>query len=97
MIYDSFAVAVSGGPDSLALAFLAKVYSIKYNLRSKYLIVDHKIRNESTYEAQKVKKILSNFGIDAEILTWKGKKPKSNVQSLARKKDMTYYLKNVKV
>ena len=39
-IYDSFAVAVSGGPDSLALAFLAKVYSIKYNLRSKYLIVD---------------------------------------------------------
>ena len=55
-IYDSFAVAVSGGPDSLALAFLAKVYSIKYNLRSKYLIVDHKIRNESTYEAQKSKK-----------------------------------------
>ena len=35
---------------------------------------------------KKVKKILSNFGIDAEILTWKGKKPKSNVQSLARKK-----------
>ena len=27
-IYDSFAVAVSGGPDSLALAFLAKVYSV---------------------------------------------------------------------
>ena len=28
-IYENFVVAVSGGPDSLALAFLAKIYSIK--------------------------------------------------------------------
>ena len=28
-INESFVVAVSGGPDSLALAFLAKIYSIK--------------------------------------------------------------------
>lgn len=96
-IYDSFAVAVSGGPDSLALAFLAKVFSIKHNLRSKYLIVDHKIRNESTYEAQKVKKILANFGIDAEILTWKGKKPKSNIQSLARKKRYDLLFRKCKI
>ena len=26
---ENFAIAVSGGPDSLALSFLAKVYSIK--------------------------------------------------------------------
>ena len=26
---ESFAVAVSGGPDSLALSFLAKIYSLK--------------------------------------------------------------------
>jgi len=31
-IQEAFVVAVSGGPDSLALAFLTKVYSIKYNL-----------------------------------------------------------------
>ncbi len=85
-IEDSFAVAVSGGPDSLALAFLTKIFSIKYNLKSKYYIVDHKLRKESTKEAKKVKKILSNFGIDSEVITWNGKKPKSNVQSLARKK-----------
>ena len=30
-INDNFAVAVSGGPDSLALAFLTKIYSLKYN------------------------------------------------------------------
>ncbi len=85
-IKDSFAVAVSGGPDSLALSFLSKVFSIKYNLNCRYLIVDHKLRKDSTKEAKKVKKVLSDFGIKAELLTWNGKKPKSNIQSLARKK-----------
>ena len=81
-----FAVAVSGGPDSLALAFLTKVYSIKYNLKCRYFIVNHKLRRESTYESKKVKKILGDYGIEAEILTWNGKKPSKNIQSLARKK-----------
>ena len=85
-IQENFAVAVSGGPDSLALAFLTKVFSIKYNLNSKYFIVDHKLRKESTNEAKKVQKILSDFSIEAELLTWNGKKPKSNIQSLSRKK-----------
>ena len=85
-IQEAFVVAVSGGPDSLALAFLTKVYSLKYNLNCKYLIVDHKLRKGSTDEAKKVKKILSNFDIKAEILTWNGKKPLKNIQSLARKK-----------
>tara|TARA_B100001057_G_scaffold460410_1_gene511453 strand:- start:446 stop:1471 length:1026 start_codon:yes stop_codon:yes gene_type:complete len=85
-IKESFAVAVSGGPDSLALAFLTKIFSIKYSLKSKYFIVDHRLRKEATSEAEKVKKILNNFGINAELLTWKGKKPVSNIQSLARKK-----------
>ena len=34
-IKDNFAVAVSGGPDSLALAFLSKIYSIKKKSFSK--------------------------------------------------------------
>ena len=37
-IDDNFAVAVSGGPDSLALAFLSKVYSIKKNLFQNFLL-----------------------------------------------------------
>ena len=52
-INENFIVAVSGGPDSLALAFLAKIYSIKNNLKSKFLIVDHKLRNE-LYKRQKM-------------------------------------------
>ena len=85
-IQDKFIVAVSGGPDSLALAFLTKIYSIKNNINSKCIIVDHKLRKESTIEAEQVKKCLSNFGINSEILTWNGKKPSKNIQSLARKK-----------
>ena len=85
-IKKGFIVAVSGGPDSLALAFLTKIYSIKYNLNSRYFIVDHKLRKESTKEAIEVKKILNKFNIKAEILTWYGKKPTKNIQSLARKK-----------
>ena len=83
-IDENFGVAVSGGPDSLALAFLAKIYSIKRKLVPKFFIVDHKLRSESTKEAKVVKDLLKKILITPEILTWKGKKPSKNIQSLAR-------------
>ncbi len=82
----NFIVAVSGGADSLALAFLTKVYALNKNLNPRYFIVDHKLRKESTYEAHKVKKILKSLKINSQVLTWKGKKPTSNIQSFARSK-----------
>ena len=85
-INENFIVAVSGGPDSLALAFLSKIYSIKKNLKVKFYIIDHKLRPESTSEAKYVKKILNKFQIKTEILYWHGIKPNSNIQSLARTK-----------
>ena len=89
----NFIVAVSGGPDSLALAFLAKIFSIKNKLNPKFYIVDHKLRPESTKEAKKVKQILKRYLINAEILTWKGKKPLKNIQSLARNKRLELLFK----
>ena len=86
VINQDFIVAVSGGPDSLALSFLAKIFSIKNSLNVKYLIVDHKLRKESTSEAKYVQKILKKYLISLEILTWNGPKPKKNIQSLARDK-----------
>ena len=85
-INQNFVVAVSGGADSLALAFLAKIYSIKKRLNPKFLIINHKLRPEASKEAKLVKKILGRFLINADILIWKGKKPTTNLQSLARKK-----------
>ena len=85
-IQKSYIVAVSGGPDSMALAFLTKIYSLKKRINCRYFIINHKLRKESTREANQVKKVLSDFDIKSEILTWRGKKPVKNVQSLARKK-----------
>ena len=88
-IKQNFAVAVSGGPDSLALAFLSKIYSIRNNVTSYFFIVDHKLRKESTKEAKFIKNLLNQFSIKCEILTWRGKKPKKNIQSIARESRYT--------
>ena len=85
-INKNFIVAVSGGPDSIALSFLAKIYSIKKSIDVKYFIVDHRLRKDSTSEAKHVQKNLKNFSIKLNILTWKGTKPSKNIQSIARDK-----------
>ena len=81
-----FIVGVSGGPDSLALSYLSEIYSIKNHLNVKYFIVDHKLRSNSTKEAKFVKLLFKKISTNLEILTWRGKKPKSNIQSIARNK-----------
>ena len=93
---ENFIVAVSGGPDSLALCFLSKIYSIKKHLKVKYLHVDHKLRNNSTKEAKFVKLLLKKLSTNLEILTWVGKKPKSNIQSIARDKRYTLMMNKAK-
>ena len=85
-INDNFIVGVSGGPDSLALAFLTKILSLKKGLKPKFIVIDHKLRNESSKEAKLVKKALNKFSIKTEILIWRGQKPLKNIQSLARQK-----------
>ena len=86
----NFALAVSGGADSLCLAYFAKIYSFEFNNKAHVLIVDHKLRKESSYEALKVKQILSKKNIYSRILKWKGEIPKKNIQKNAR--DMRYAL-----
>jgi len=83
---DKIGVAISGGPDSLALAFLAKCYFLTNKLEAKFFIVDHKIRKESSKEAKLVRLFLKKFHINCEILKWYGKKPHSNIQGIARNK-----------
>ena len=81
----SFSIAVSGGSDSLALTYFSKCYSILNNTKIKYYHIDHKLRKESSFEAKKLKFLLKNFDVNCKILNWNGKKPKSNIQSKARK------------
>ena len=93
---ENFIVSVSGGPDSLALCFLSKIYSIKKHLKVKYIHVDHKLRVNSTNEAKLVKLLLKTLPANLEILTWIGKKPKSNIQSIARNKRYTLLINEAK-
>ena len=89
-IKENLAVAVSGGPDSLALAYLTKCYSLKNKIKVKYYIVDHKLRKESSLEAKVVKIFLKKIDIQCKILDWNGKKPFKNIQAIAR--DKRYFL-----
>jgi len=89
-VKEDLAVAVSGGPDSLALAYLTKCYSLKNKIKVKYYIVNHRLRKESSAEAKVVKKVLKKIGIECKILNWNGKKPSKNIQSIAR--DKRYFL-----
>jgi tRNA(Ile)-lysidine synthase len=82
--HESFCIGVSGGPDSLALAYLSKIYSKEFGTKYRVLIVNHRLREESTKEAREVKSLLSKKGIVSKILKWKGNIPKSNIQLKAR-------------
>ena len=79
----SFLVAVSGGPDSLALAAFTKAYSYKKKIKFYYVLVDHRIRKGSTKEATQTKSLLKKNLIDLNILVNK-KEINKNVQSKAR-------------
>jgi tRNA(Ile)-lysidine synthase len=74
----------------LALAYLTKCYSLWTKIKVKYYIVNHKLRNESSKEAENVKKILKKIGIQCTILNWNGKKPSKNIQAIARKKKILF-------
>ena len=80
---NSFIVAVSGGPDSLALSAFSKIYKSEKKNKVFFVLIDHGIRKNSNKEAYYVKKILKKKGINLSILTNK-KEIKNNVQSKAR-------------
>ena len=92
-----YLVAVSGGPDSLALVALTKAYNHQRKTNFHYALVDHNIRKNSNKEAKKVKKLLKNEKINLRILLNKREIIK-NIQAEARKARyellLTYCKKN---
>lgn len=88
---EKIAVAVSGGPDSMALAvclaeYLAKesVVDQKPNQSLCAFIVEHGLRAESAHEAQTVALRLQTRGIETEILPWQHDKIESRIHVQAR-------------
>ncbi len=80
----SFVVGVSGGPDSLALAALSKIYEHQSKRKVFFVLIDHGIRKNSRVEANSVKKLLKKKRIFLKILRNK-EKIENNVQNQARK------------
>ena len=80
----SFAVAVSGGPDSLALAALSQLYKYENKNKIFFLLIDHGIRKKSESEAKSVKRLLKKNKISLKILINKEKIYK-DIQNSARK------------
>ena len=77
-------VAVSGGPDSVALAILADRWVRERGGRICAVTVDHRLRRESDGEARLLHSWLSARSIPHQTLVWSGNKPTSGIQEAAR-------------
>lgn len=79
-----FAVAVSGGCDSMALCLLVHRWAARRKGEVVALTVDHGLRAGSSAEARQVGDWLGKWGISHRVLRWRGAKPNSNIQAAAR-------------
>ena len=89
-------VGVSGGPDSMALAYLLNKW-IKYKKGKLTAIVfDHGIRHNSKIESLQVKKMLTDLGIYSLIIRPNKNKPIKKNMSNARDNRFEGLIKYVK-
>jgi tRNA(Ile)-lysidine synthase len=83
-------LAVSGGPDSTALLLLVARWAEKLRdqqSRAPKLLavtVDHGLRPEAAREAAAVRRLARRFGISHRTVRWRGKKPVTGLQEVAR-------------
>ncbi|TAK48387.1 MAG: tRNA lysidine(34) synthetase TilS [Xanthobacteraceae bacterium] len=79
-------LAVSGGPDSMALMWLAARWraGLKRGPKLVAVTVDHGLRAEAACEARLVKRQATALGISHRTVKWTGPKPASGIQAAAR-------------
>jgi len=79
-------LAVSGGPDSIALMWLAARWrrTLSRGPRLIAVTVDHGLRVEAAREARDVKRLARRLDLPHRTLRWRGAKPKTGVPAAAR-------------
>jgi tRNA(Ile)-lysidine synthase len=79
-------LAVSGGPDSLALMWLAVRWrrTLARGPRLFAVTVDHGLRPESAAEARDVKRLARSLELPHRTMRWTGAKPKTGLPAAAR-------------
>ncbi|MBY6240528.1 tRNA lysidine(34) synthetase TilS [Methylosinus sp. Sm6] len=82
--HEQLLLAVSGGPDSMALMLLAARWSLRETKRIAVATVDHGLRAEAAEEAALVGEWAQALGLPHHILRWEGEKPRTRIQERAR-------------
>lgn len=79
-------LAVSGGPDSIALMWLAARWrrALARGPRLLAVTVDHGLRAEAAAEAREVKRLARTLDLEHRTLRWTGPKPKTGLPAAAR-------------
>lgn len=79
-------LAVSGGPDSVAMMWLAARWrrALKSGPRLVAVTVDHGLRPEAGREARDVKRLARELAIEHRTMRWTGAKPKTGIPAAAR-------------
>lgn len=79
-------LAVSGGPDSVALLYLIARWRDRLKTKPKLLAVtvDHVLRKEARAEALAVARLARRLKVPHRILRWTGAKPRTGIQEAAR-------------
>jgi len=79
-------LAVSGGPDSVALMWLVARWRKALSRGPRLLVVtvDHGLRRESAREAREVKRLARELDVPHRTLRWSDEKPKSGIPAAAR-------------
>jgi len=79
-------LAVSGGPDSIALMWLAARWrsTLARGPRLVAVTVDHGLRVEAAAEARDVKRLARTLDLTHRTLRWTGEKPKTGLPAAAR-------------
>jgi tRNA(Ile)-lysidine synthase len=79
-------LAVSGGPDSVALMWLAARWrrALSHGPRLVVVTVDHALRAEAAREARDVKRLARALDVQHRTMRWTGAKPKSGLPAAAR-------------
>ena len=82
---DRWAVAVSGGSDSLALMHLLAGFAKARRRKPPVILtVDHGLRKSAGADARRVAQWAKKLGLKAQTLSWRGKKPKAGIEAAAR-------------
>ena len=79
-------LAVSGGPDSVALMWLAARWrrGLSRGPRLVAVTVDHGLRKEAAREARDVKRLARALDVEHRTMRWRGTKPKTGLPAAAR-------------